>query len=421
MGSFNVSCAVSKCSINPGDRVKLIPIVSNDSLHPEYKNTMHLGFGCYTWDYFQFIGYAMNATYEDYGNFEVSENFASLYNLSIIKENYTQTPLPPDKEISKYVDRDGYYTTASDLNWEIISNMIHCGTLFLDSNPDYSRRNFLGYFPIHESIYNLLLNRNPDMYFEESYEEVPFAKYLQKQMKKFDSDVSDEFEEYLTKYMDLYSDSIGEIHENGTLITADNVYKRAYSMAEFKTEVKESGKEFSYKNTASIKQITNFCKENLDIEFNDALLRDIITTDAELTYLVNGLSTFNIPMLPPMTAGQEYDKTEHATFLIRMGQEMIKIQTAHDEDDDEESNAITPVLNNFFNVSLNKLKKATAKDWKSERGLRVAGLIDKFITEYPDSVKLSKSELELAGYGEMVGTFSSTLLDFVFINDIEID
>jgi len=416
MGSFNASCAVSKCSINPGDRVKLIPIVSRTSIHPDFDSTMHLGFGCYTYDYFQFLGYPMDATYADYGNFEIVENDVSEYNLSIIKKNYTQSIPPEDEDVSSY-DRNGYNTTANDLNWEVIGNMIHFGSLFLDSSKDMTKRKFLGYFPVHESVYNLFMECTPAMYFDESYTNVPFVKYLKKQMEKYIG-VPDEFEADITKYMDLYSSKIGTVNKSGVVVTPEDIYDRAVAMAEYRQESNDERKDYSYSNSSNVKKICKFRELELKKEIDEEFLRSVVSLDAELSFLIMGLSAYNIPILPPMTAGQEYDKTDHAAFLIRMGQEMMNLQkTDNKENYDEDELVLKPVIKNYFEVSMSGLVTGAKNDWKPERGKENLVLIEKFIAEYPEGVYLTMDELQKSGYISILSGVESTMLDFLFIND----
>lgn len=420
MGSFNASCAVSKCSINPGDRVKLIPIVSNTSLHREYETQMHVGFGCYTWDYFSVIGYPMNATYEDYGNFEVEDNYISQYNLSIIKKNYTQTPIPAgeDEPSSIRFDREGYNVTADMLDWEIIGNMIHYGSLFLDSNTDLSRRRFVGYFPVHESVYNLFMDCTPEMHFDSTYCNVPFVKYLNKMIQNCSDGHTSEYEAALLKYMDIFSTNIGGTDSDGNIVTPETALEGATEMAELVSQSSEKDKAFSYHNTSHVRRIFRFIENDLKTVIDEKIKHDIIVADAELDFVIRGLGGYNIPLLPPMTAGQDYDKTDHAAFLIRMGQEMMKLQTSVNEENyDEDELVLKPVLNNHFEVSLAGLITGAENDWKPERGKENLVLIEKFIAEYPEGVYLTTAELQKNGYISILSNVESTMLDFLFIND----
>jgi|AGFT01.1.fsa_nt_gi hypothetical protein len=410
MGSFNASCAVSKCSINPGDRVKLIPIVSTTSLHSQYSTDMHKGFGCYCYDYFTFLGLPMDATYEDYGNFEMVDNFNSQYNLAIIKENYTSTPMPANKT---YVsDRDGYDLKAEDLDWEKIGELIHFGNMNLDSTSDLSRRKFMGYFPIHESVYNLMMQRRHEMYFNNHFQDVSLQEYFDNKVQELSGN-SREFEEKVTEYMDLFGDSIGETNKFGQIITAEEIYDKAVRMAQFSLESHSNRVEYSYKNSAS--------KSNINTKYNEITGKvlegqnelDVIRSMCELTFVVCALNAFQIPILPPMTAGQEYDKTEHASFLVKMGSELMNLQQ---ESEDEENVAVAKISAKF-DVSLQRMKERAEDDYRPERGAVALALINDLVLEYPDGVEMTAVEFNASKYSILGQYLSSSLFDVNFIVD----
>lgn len=417
MGSFNASCAVSKCSINPGDRVKLIPIVSTTSLNTEYSSQMHLCFGCYCYDYFKFLGLPMDATYEDYGNFDVLPGFASDYNLSIIKQNYTQTPLPTDVEERRYLDREPYETTADDLDWETIGKMIHYGTIFLDSNQDFSRRKHLGFFPILECVYNVMMERTHEMYFDNHYSRVTLDQYYESQVQEL-SGFSKELEAKISEYMELFGDSIGEIGKSGKVITAEEIYEKAVRMAEFSIGSHTNRDEYSYKNTSSMTTIRESYQDLYSKPLTDNEELTIIRLKVELLFVVCALNAFQIPILPPMTAGQQYDKTEHASFLIRIGQEIMNMQNKDNDESEFNEWEFNTTVSAVVQVSLQKLRSRADNDYQNERGKKALELIDDFVLEYPNGMEMNTSELMNSKYALFTEYFESNLLNFKFIVDL---
>lgn len=435
MGSFNASCAVSHCSINPGDPVKLIPIVSNTPIHGEYKADMHKGFACYCHDQFSFIGYPMDATYEDYGNFEMKEDMFSEYNLSIIRENYTRNRPPQsedgeDEEYSSIADsRNGYSVTAENLTWEEIGEMIHFGNMYLDSNKDHTKRRYMGYFPVHKCVYDLFMKRGPEMYFDETYDNVTFARFLEKHLEdnkpKGNNPV---FEEAMVQYMELFGPLIGTELKDGSIMTPEMAHEKAVGMAELKVEMANlrdsHRKEYSYNNSTDIGKFLKYRREHKLPELTDEEHLALVTLDAECTFVVRGLNDLQIPILPPMTAGQQYDKTDHATFLIAAGKALLDMQKVRDEeynDEGEDTNACEYVVESFINISLSKLRESSASDWKPERGKLKVDAIDRFSVQYPDGVTLTADEIIEQGYGIMLASLESTILPLVFKNDIEVE
>lgn len=342
MGSFNASCAVSHCSINPGDKVKLIPIVSKTILQSEYSSDMHRGFACYCHDNFSMIGYPMDATYEDYGNFDVKEDMFSEYNLSIIRSNFTKNE-PPDDEKDDYSSiadsRNGYSLEPEDLDWSNIGEMIHFGNMYLDSSKDRTRRRYMGFFPVHKCVYDLLLQRNPEMYFDDSYDNVNFQSFLEKALKDNPPSTSNNpvFEEAMVQYMEIFGPLIGTELKDGTIMTPEMAHEKAVCLADLKVEMAElrdsHRREYSYDNTSSINRFLRHRKENNLPVLTEEEHIALVTIDAECTYLIRGLNDLQVQLIPPMTAGQEYDKTDHASFLVAAGKALLDMQI---ENDDEE-------------------------------------------------------------------------------------
>lgn len=433
MGSFNASCAVSHCSINPGDPVKLIAIVSNTPLHSDYKADMHKGFACYCHDQFSMIGYPMDATYEDYGNFEVKEDMFSEYTLSIIKDNYTQNiPDKDDEESPSSISdsRNGYSTEAEDLDWEKIGEMIHFGNMYLDSTKDRSRRRYMGFFPVHKCVYDLLMQRNPEMSFDDSYDNVTFQRFLEKHIA--DNQPTDEkelYEETVTKFMEMFGPIIGTTLKDGSLMTPELAHEKAVDMAEMEIEMKsmrhEHRREYSYSNSTAIKPFLKYRRDENLPELTREEHIALVTLDAECTYFIRGLNDLQVQLIPPMTAGQEYDKTDHAAFMIAAGKALLAMQQNDDDEnygeDDEDEESFKVDIQAKFNISLNNLRKSAANDWKPERGQVRVDAIDKFVVQYPNGVTLSAAEVIAQGYGVLMTNMPSTILPLVFKNDIEVE
>lgn len=434
MGSFNASCAVSHCSINPGDPVKLIPIVSNTPIHGEYNADMHKGFSCYCHDQFSMIGYPMDATYEDYGDFDVKEDMFSEYNLSIIRDKFTKN-VPPEDEKDDYSSiadsRNGYSLEPEDLDWSKIGEMIHFGNMYLDSNKDRTKRRYMGFFPVHKCVYDLLMQRNPEMHFDDSYDNVNFQRFLEKALKDNPPSTTNNpvFEEAMVQYMELFGPLIGTELKDGTIMTPEMAHEKAVGMADLKVEMAElrdsHRREYSYDNTSSIKRFLRHRKENKLPVLTDEEHIALVTLDAECTYLIRGLNDLQIQLIPPMTAGQEYDKTDHATFLVACGKALLAMQAVRDEeyygDDEDDVESTKVVVEAEIHVSLNNLRESAQHDWKPERGKVKVDAIDRFVVQYPDGVTLSAGEVISQGYGVMLVSMPSTILPIVFKNDIKVE
>ena len=429
MGSFNASCAVSHCGINPGDQVKLIAIVSNTAIFGD-PSEMHNGFACYCHDNFSIIGYPMDATYEDYGNFEVKKDMFSEYNLSIIRNNYTKnTPPEGDDEISSVAEsRNGYSLEADDLTWDQISEMIHYGNMYLDSNEEKTQRRYMGFFPVHKCVYDLLLKRTPEMYFDSHCDNVPFHKFLERHVTKHPANAVDEFfEESLTKYMKLFGPLIGHELTDGTIMTPEIAHAQATDMAELDAEFKSSSSssycEYSYNNTTNIKTFTKYRRDGKLPSLTDDEHAQLVRVDAECTYFIRGLNDLQIQIIPPMTAGQVYDKTEHAAFMLATAKALLSLQNSAIEDEDEDVDEyVSPfqvVANPEIHISLNILRQEATSDWRPERGKLKLDAIDKFVLQYPNGATLSADEVISQGYADMIVTLPSTILPLVFKNDIK--
>lgn len=434
MGSFNASCAVSNCGINPGDPVKLIPIVSNTPIFGDYNADMHKGFACYCHDNFSIIGYPMDATYEDYGNFEMVEDMFSEYNLSIIRANFTKNEPSEDEkdDISSISDtRNGYSIEPDELTWEQIGEMIHFGNMYLDSNKDLTKRRYMGFFPIHKCVYDLLMKRSPEMYFDKTYDNVSFQMYLEKHLTDNlpTPDINLVFDDAMVQYMQLFGPLINTELKDGTIMTAEMAHDKAVHMAELKVELAElrdsDRREYSYDNTTNIKKFIRHRKDNKLPVLTDEEHTRLVTLDAECTYLIRGLNDLQIQIIPPMTAGQEYDKTDHAMFLVAAGQALLAMQIENDDEryaeDEEEGKPYEYVVSTVINISLNKLRIDAAADWKPERGKLKVDAIDRFAVQYPDGITLSSDEVFSQGYGIMLASMPSTILPIMFKNDLKVE
>lgn len=418
MGSFNASCAVSHCAINPGDPVKLIPIVSNNLVHYDDNSRMHLGFGCYTYDNFVIVGYPMDATYEDYGDFEVKKDMFSEYNLNIIRSNYTETLPEKGEKIETYDrERKGYGVKAEDLDWEMIGSMIHNGSLFLDSNSTQTNRKYMGFFPVHKCVYDLMMKRTPEMYFDNTYDTVNFDTYLKKHLKENEQKKQNsEYNALVVEFMDKFSHLIGEKNENGVYNTPEKILEMAESVAELRMSMNSDRhrRPFSYNNTTDIDAFNKYLKENKMDELTPKQHNELVTLDAEVIFFMCGLSAYNIQLIPPMTAGQEYDKTDHASFMIAAGQALLAMQ--QDRNDECEYNVR---VDTKISVSLNTILEASKHDWKPERGKKRAEQIHEFAEKYPDGVVLTFDELNKEGYSLLLHDSQTTLFPIEFINDLE--
>lgn len=337
MGSFNSTCAVSRAPISPSDKVRLFYIISNnftEALYPGHdpsNQTMHRGLGCYFYDNFSTVGFPLQATYEDYGIFEITnpEHPYAQFTLDVIKENYSPNKkIPEDDE--NFSRRNDEYSEipAHSLTFEVINDMIREGVLYCEAGT-YGKK-FIGFYPVLEEVYQVLIQGTVETYDNTitptRYTDYNLAQYSEMQNRKYAAQ-DKRYQDNLEKYRKLYEDRIGCVKKDGTVLTAEEAEENIIEMASLSLDTHERH-EFGYKDSFNRSAYITYIRD-LGLEMTPEEMADFNKMHTEALFYLICLSRYNYELIPPRTSGQEYDTIDQGALLVKMGQALLK--KSHDE------------------------------------------------------------------------------------------
>ena len=395
MGSFNSTCAVSRAPISPSDKVRLFYIISNnftESLYPGHdpsNQTMHRGLGCYVYDNFSTVGFPLEATYEDYGIFEVTnpEHPYAQFTLDVIKENYSPNPkLSEDDE--NYSRRDDQYSAlpADYLTFETINDMIREGVLYCEAG-SYGKK-FIGFYPVLEEVYQVLIQGTAEIYDNTVeptvYTDYNLTQYSEMQQRKYNAQ-DKKYSESLAKYRKLYEDRIGCIKKDGTVLTAEEAEENIMDLASLSNDSREHH-EFSYKDSFNRNSYMQFIRDTTGSDMSAEELSEFNKMHSEALFYIICLSRYNYELIPPRTSGQEYDTIDQGALLVKMGQALLKKSHVEREHNIPLSSSTVHLI-----LSLNDLSKEFEEHYDEEK--RTKGL--DAIREYD----------RIYGYKDMILTY----------------
>lgn len=364
MGSFNSTCAVSRAPISPNDEVRLFYIISNNFTEPLYpghnpqNEPMHRGLGCYAYDNFSTVGLPLKATYEDYGIFEISdpEHPYARYTLKCIQDSYSTLKLPEDSEEADEIrsrDREFYNIEADDLNFELVNDMIRGGMLFCEAGT-YGKK-FIGFYPVLEEVYQVLIQGTVETY-DDTEPTTVYADYNLKQYTEMQNRKSkvakDKYKKNVEKYRDLYSDRIGTIKKDGTVLSAEEAEENILDLASFSHETYNDRNEFSHKNSFSRGLYSTWFSQSEERDMTDEEYEEFSTMHTEALFYVICLSRYNYEFIPPQTSGQEYDTLDQGALLVKMGQALLRKSVETRDDGPMEFSEVHLI------VSLNELSQS---------------------------------------------------------------
>lgn len=338
MGSFNSTCAVSRAPISPSDKVRLFYIISNnftESLYPGHdpsNQTMHRGLGCYVYDNFSTVGFPLEATYEDYGIFEVTnpEHPYAQFTLDTIKENYSPNPkIPEDDE--NYSRREDAYTglPADYLTFETINDMIREGVLYCEAGT-YGKK-FIGFYPVLEEVYQVLIQGTVETYDDtvkpSRYTDYKLYQFEEMQIRKYNAQDA-KFKASIERYRSMYEERIGSVKKDGSVFTAEEAEECIMDMASLSNDSRERH-EFAYKDSFNRSAYMTFFRDSTGSDMTDDELAAFNKMHTESLFYLICLSRYNFELIPPRTSGQEYDTLDQGALLVKMGQALLR--KSHEE------------------------------------------------------------------------------------------
>ena len=421
MGSFNSTCAVSRAPISPSDKVRLMYIISNnftEALYPGHdpsQQTMHRGLGCYFYDNFSTVGFPLEATYEDYGIFEVTdpEHPYAQFTLDTIKENYSPNPkLPEDDE--NYSRRDDEYCDipAEDLTFEIINDMIREGALYCEAGT-YGKK-FIGFYPVLEEVYQVLIQGTVETYDDtvkpSRYTDYKLSQFEEMQNRKYAAQ-DEKFKATVQRYRELYEIRIGSVKNDGTVFTAEEAEECIMDIASLSNDSRERN-EFAYKNSFNRGAYMTFFRDMTGSDMTEEELAAFNRMHTEALFYLICLSRYNYELIPPRTSGQEYDTLDQGALLVKMGQALLR--KSHEEREHEvtlDSNTVHLIL------SLNDLSKKFEEHYdenKKSDGLAAIREYDR-IYGYKDTI-LTFEEAQEQGLEALFSCLATKHLPVKFVS-----
>lgn len=334
MGSFNSTCAVSRAPISPDDKVRLFYIISNnftEALYPGHEpqnEPMHRGLGCYFYDNFSTVGLPLEATYEDYGIFEITdpEHPYAQYTLNVIKDSYSTLPKPPEDDDSYTRRNEGYYDVlAEDLTFELVNDMIREGVLFCDAGT--FGKKFIGFYPVLEEVYQVLIQGTAETYDDtvepRRYTDYNLQQYSEMQERRYEHQ-NNKYLESLNRYREMMEPKVGTVKTNGTVYTAEEAEETALDLASYSLDTHTDRNEFSYKNSFSRGNYIRWFTETYNKDMTDDENKKFNSMHTEALFYLICLSRYNFELIPPKTSGQEYDTLDQGALLVKLGQALLR-------------------------------------------------------------------------------------------------
>jgi hypothetical protein len=152
MGSFNLSCAITKAPIKEKQKVRLFFITDTGG----YKGDGLNGCLVYPESGYEVIGFPIKAKYSDYGTYEIDdESDVAEMTLKIIKTNYAENIVEEGKTIDDYnLTHDHMNIAVDNLDWYTVQDMIHSGRLFLNNR---TKKSHVAIMAVHEKVYQKMI------------------------------------------------------------------------------------------------------------------------------------------------------------------------------------------------------------------------------------------------------------------------
>lgn len=313
MGCFNTTCFLSNSPIMPGNKVKLFVLVSNENSYRSYPEEPKLGNGakCYAWDDYSLLSCMhMDAIYDDYGNYDIEENFISEMILSLISNNYCMNEKIQGRDYNDHHDCLNIHPAS--LDWVRVQDMIHEGRLFF--NQIGSRKPFVSMIAIHEDIFNTFFGhvdkKDQDSFFSDNIEKI-------KNMKRED-EIMDELLKCDKENVERTTQLMQEF-SNIRKITSQ--YDRRYDYP------------FIFGSEDPFSHVYNFIDES------EELLYECNETDISLnilktiTFAKTCSYEFNKKFEPMMLSGQQYDFDTCIDYHQKMLDALLKLKKESDEED----------------------------------------------------------------------------------------
>ena len=344
MGSFNTTCAVSRVSITPSDKVRLFFISSNNRNHAPYPHTntdanvdiLFRGLGCYAWDNFRVIGLPVEATYEDYANYEAVDenNIITKYTMDCLRDIYA--PLLPLEETdeNKYVRSSEHYNLPKEeLTFEIACDMVSEGILYVSKTTE--GKQFVGIFPVLEEVYQELLSGTVEYYDRDDgygFRDLTKDQYVKLHVAKLNASIEKKKKAQLEEF-EFYKELIGTANTNGDIWTVEAVQRKARNAAEIFDDLRhEDRNEFSKGNAFSWFSIERWYEKTFNKSLTGDDLEFLQNYKFEQVFGICMLNKYNYEFVPTRTSGQEYDSMDHGAMLLKMAMALInKSVRDHDE------------------------------------------------------------------------------------------
>lgn len=358
MGSTNRTCGLSNANISPGDRVKLFYIVNNapvflermgeDEPYNHYSKAQGVRYE--VTDFYCPLGIAMDAVYNDYGNFLVNEDDLSVrYNLNIIKSHFTNT------------DKNETIDTET-LSFTNVQTLIDDGCCFLKSNESKTIRESVEYFAILEDVYNeMVLGYKKLEYKDSEFFIITLQDTIDEifeRKRNYNKAVNDRIE---TKYAEL-QDLIGVVDQDGSVWTAEDAYEFVRSSAtaffSISSEYRVPYDDFSYsKSCRELVFINTFNKYNHEVTDEEL---EIFTTEAQkMRILIRVMADANLQLQSVKLASQEDSKYIQCSALMKMTEALFNTQINNMSEDE-------PVLKyvpGYVEITKEEILRFAATDW----------------------------------------------------------
>jgi hypothetical protein len=399
MGSFNTTCAVSNSPIREGDEVRLFLLASKKQyIKADLKKTgLAHGCQCYPWDDFEVVGgFPLKAKYSDYNTYEFDEqSVEARFLMMILRQNYAMQTREEGKDYGNW-DADFFDIEASALTWELVFEMNHRETFWFKGYADYNFP-YLGIMAIHESVYQIMLNENYEVYtgYPEGedwntgyhpYENMNFQIALERELAR---DLEIEKAIIAKEYYEYFQDDV----KSGKM-TEDQMHERSMRMAEMRlNDRNRNRREYAFGIHGSIyngmvEALSYFNEKNPEkvIEIDHIALR---TLDKEASYFNNRMFARNIMYRPIMTSGQVHDLTADGQFWQQVG---VALSTLNSEWEGEEHVETKKVSFSYQELHIDEIYQKLA-DWGIEDITKIQECIERLFNGTETDVVVTVEEL----------------------------
>lgn len=297
------------------------------------RNSLSQGSQCYPHDDFTVIGgISLEAEYSDYNSYSFDqESIFAHYIHSIILRDYVMNISEEGKEYNTY--HDHMDVPKSDLTWEKIQDMIHCGRLHLCS---YGNCNipFVTTMAIHESVYQIMLNEsferyigypdgvdcNSDFY---PYETVDFNSLLAYEMTKNNTT---EIEKRTQELIVMFKDDLEADPEK-----EDKILNMISHMVNSEINSRhQNGYDYAHTVISPLEELrklaeTNTTDKENGVEFTPFTDVDLISKTFEGRFFDGRMKTHNIMYRPIMNSGHGSELSSGGVFWMKVGAALMSM------------------------------------------------------------------------------------------------